>query len=38
VQPLVTSEGQTLLDATDEFDYLTHIVFCMFENKQVSCS
>lgn len=33
--PLLSPEGQALLDNTDEFDYLTHIVFRMYENKQV---
>jgi hypothetical protein len=33
---LLTPEGQTLLAGTDEFDYLTHIVFRMYENKIVS--
>lgn len=35
-QQLLTPEGQTLLAGTDEFDYLTHIVFRMYENKMVS--
>lgn len=35
-QQLLTPEGQTLLAGTDEFDYLTHIVFRMYENKTVS--
>lgn len=34
-QSLVNPEGQALLEETDEFDYLTHIVFRMYENKQV---
>lgn len=34
-QQLLTPEGQTLLAGTDEFDYLTHIVFRMYENKVV---
>eukprot|EP00879_Flechtneria_rotunda_P009465 GHRR01009908.1.p1 GENE.GHRR01009908.1~~GHRR01009908.1.p1 ORF type:complete len:896 (+),score=398.55 GHRR01009908.1:452-3139(+) len=34
-QAVITPEGQALLDDTDEFDYLTHIVFRMYENKQV---
>lgn len=32
---LVNPEGQDLLDHTPEFDYLTHIVIRMYENKQV---
>jgi hypothetical protein len=35
-QQLLTPEGQALLASTDEFDYLTHIVFRMYENKTVS--
>jgi len=35
-QQLLTPEGQNLLENTDEFDYLTHIVFRMYENKMVS--
>ena len=35
-QQLLSPEGQALLDATDEFDYLTHIVIRLFENKMVS--
>ncbi|KAI8468422.1 MAG: histidine phosphatase superfamily-domain-containing protein [Monoraphidium minutum] len=35
VAPLISPEGGALLDSTDECDYLTHIVFKMFENKQV---
>jgi hypothetical protein len=34
-QPLITSEAEALLADTSEFDYLTHIVFRMYENKQV---
>jgi hypothetical protein len=34
--PLVCPEGQALLDEADEFDYLTHIVFRMYEDKRVS--
>lgn len=37
-QQLLTPEGQALLASTDEFDYLTHIVFRMYENKTVSRS
>ncbi|GMH42191.1 hypothetical protein BSKO_10110 [Bryopsis sp. KO-2023] len=33
--PLVSAEQQKLLFETPEFDYLTHIVFRMFENTQV---
>ena len=33
--PLLHEAGQTLLEGTPEFDYLTHIVFRMYENKQV---
>ena len=33
--PLLYEAGQTLLEGTPEFDYLTHIVFRMYENKQV---
>jgi hypothetical protein len=36
VQPLLTPEGQALIDGTDEYDYLTHIVLRMYENKTVS--
>ena len=36
VVPLVCPEGQGLLDESDEFDYLTHIVFRMYEDKRVS--
>uniref|UniRef100_A0A383W065 Inositol hexakisphosphate and diphosphoinositol-pentakisphosphate kinase n=1 Tax=Tetradesmus obliquus TaxID=3088 RepID=A0A383W065_TETOB len=34
-QPLITPEAEGLLADTSEFDYLTHIVFRMYENKQV---
>jgi hypothetical protein len=34
-QPLITPEAEALLADTSEFDYLTHIVFRMYENKQV---
>lgn len=33
--PLVAAGAQALLDDTPEFDYLTHVVVKMFENKQV---
>ncbi|KAJ9510909.1 hypothetical protein QJQ45_027864 [Haematococcus lacustris] len=33
--PLVAGSGQELLDSTPEFDYLTHIVLRMYENKAV---
>ena len=33
--PLLHEAGQMLLEGTPEFDYLTHIVFRMYENKQV---
>ncbi|GFH21842.1 inositol hexakisphosphate and diphosphoinositol-pentakisphosphate kinase, partial [Haematococcus lacustris] len=33
--PLVAASGQELLDSTPEFDYLTHIVLRMYENKAV---
>ncbi|WIA10711.1 hypothetical protein OEZ85_010886 [Tetradesmus obliquus] len=33
--PLITPEAEGLLADTSEFDYLTHIVFRMYENKQV---
>jgi inositol hexakisphosphate/diphosphoinositol-pentakisphosphate kinase len=32
---LLAPEMQALMDDTPEFDYLTHIVFRMYENKQV---
>ncbi|GAX74145.1 hypothetical protein CEUSTIGMA_g1594.t1 [Chlamydomonas eustigma] len=32
---LLTQEGQSLLEGCSEFDYLTHIVFRMYENKAV---
>jgi hypothetical protein len=34
-QPLITPDAEALLADTSEFDYLTHIVFRMYENKQV---
>ena len=32
---LVNPEGQELLEGTPEYDYLTHIVFRMYEKKSV---
>lgn len=33
--PLLSPEACELLDTTPELDYLTHIVFRMYENKAV---
>lgn len=33
--PLVCEDGAELLKATPELDYLTHLVFRMYENKSV---
>lgn len=33
--PIISPEACTLIDNTAEFDYLTHIVFRMYEDKSV---
>ena len=33
-QPLLSAEAQRMLQSTTELDYMTHIVFRMYENMQ----
>jgi inositol hexakisphosphate/diphosphoinositol-pentakisphosphate kinase len=34
-EPLLSDEAAQMLDATSELDYLTQVVFRMYENKAV---
>ena len=36
-EPLVSPEAEDLLKHATELDYMTHLVFRMFENKRWAC-